>query len=313
MPGRPARPHLLPRARPRRGRRGLEGDPRRARPGAARAADRDGRALGGGRGRDVVRDVRQSRGQRDPAPLPAERRAARTATGEARRARPPRLLHVARPAGRGRAARREGDRADEHGAPERPRSPLAALDVHHEGELARRARRAGLPVPAGRRGLGAGRRRTDAHPSSGARGTPADGCRRPPGHRPPRPDPRRARGVRAALVRHVPARPSRRSRATSRRAPPRSSSPSRPASSASRSASSSSARSATRSDGEVLCSSGSPSTRSRPRSAHSLPGSPRSSGCGSSRASPPVPRSSRPARSFATCIRGSRRRGSSPR
>ena len=69
------------------------------------------------------------------------------------------VLHVPRPARRGRAPRGEGDRADEHGAPERPRAPVAALDVHLEGELPRRPRRAGLSVPAGGRGVGAGRGR----------------------------------------------------------------------------------------------------------------------------------------------------------
>ena len=59
-------------------------------------------------GEDVMSlgDVRQPGRLRDPAPLPAERRAARPPAREAGRGRPPRLLHRARPARRGRSARR---------------------------------------------------------------------------------------------------------------------------------------------------------------------------------------------------------------
>ena len=62
------------------------------------------RPLGGGRRRHVLGDLRQPGRLRDPAPLPAQRRPARPPAREARRGRPSRLLHLARPAGRGRPA-----------------------------------------------------------------------------------------------------------------------------------------------------------------------------------------------------------------
>ena len=152
----------LARPRPRPGDRRLDArSSAELDPGPARRADRPRRPLGGRRGRDVVGDVREPAAAARSSSS-ARSTTARSAGGSRSAARACTTSASPRPTCRRRrsGSTRAGIKLTSTELSQDPARAWQALDVHRARVEPRPARRARLPVPAGRRHVGARRGRS---------------------------------------------------------------------------------------------------------------------------------------------------------